>query len=45
MHLNKNKLLTSSEILVEIDRIINKFWNEKLKLLNQYLMTLYCLKF
>ena len=32
MHLNKNKLLTSSKILVsEIDKIINKFWNEKIK--------------
>ena len=37
MHLNKNKLLTSSEILVkEIDRIINKFWNEKTKIIKSH---------
>ena len=34
MYLNKNKLLTSSEILTnEIDKIIKKFWNEKTKTL------------
>ena len=45
MHLNKNKLLTSSEILVnEIDRIINKFWNEKTKIIKSILNDLILFK-
>jgi len=38
MHLNKSKLLTSSKTLItEIDRIINKFWNEKTKIVKSIL--------
>ena len=45
MHLNKNKLLTSSKILVsDIDKIINKFWNEKNKIVKSKLNDLLLFK-